>query len=583
MPHMLPHGPAGHWPGRSAPAGPRPAACLLLFGLCVALLAVALGLALVLHQVVAGVALLCAVVAVLGWQLARQHRFRQAAERDMRRSEGTFRTYFDHCADGIMVVRVEPDGGLVYEDVNRAAAAIMGIDAAAAIGRAPRDLWPPERARFIETQMRRCITGDAPPACGRTIELPPGPRKLRLTLAAVRDDGGRAHHIVTSVLDVTDRDMLEDQLRQAQKMEAIGRLTAGVAHDFNNLLQAVAGSLELLLDEVADLPTAREYAEITMRSAQRGAQLTHYLLAFARKQVLVPRVVALPELLSGFVAVLRRAIGPRFVLEVACAPDTPPAFADPGQIDVALLNLILNARDAMPEGGTLRIEARAAAAPCPQAPPGLAPGDYVVLAVVDHGTGMEPAVAARAVEPFFTTKGAKGSGLGLSMVHGFAHQSGGDVRIDSAPGRGTAVEIWLPRAAAAASPTAAPPAIRLRGAGRVLLVDDTPDVLLTIGAFVESAGYDVTRADGGEQALALLAAGERFDALVTDYAMPGLNGAALIRAALPLQPGLATLIITGFAEIDGLDTLPPTVRTLRKPFRREDLLRQLKFLTEPAG
>lgn len=503
----------------------------------------------------------------------------ELAEQARRTGEIKFHSYFDHVADGILMLRMEADGRFVYEEVNPAAEVILGLASTAVIGREPREVWPVERAAFIEARMRQCVAEGIPITTARAVDLPDGERKLCMTLALVRDSAGRVQRLVQSVLDVTERTRLEEQLRHSQRMEAIGRLTAGVAHDFNNLLQAQMGSLELLLDEVVDPSAAREYAELTLRSAERGAQLTHHLLAFARKQVLQPKAVQLPRMLSELSIVLRRTIGPQIDVTVECAPDLPAAYADPGQIEVALVNLALNARDAMEAGGELLIEASGATVDA-SAPEGLRGGDYVVLTVTDDGTGMPAETLEHACEPFFTTKGVNGSGLGLSMVQGFARQSGGELRISSTLGQGTSVEIWLPCAATEAPAPAPASVARLQGSGRILLVDDAPDVLLTTGAFLQGAGFDVVRAASGDHALVVLAAGERFDALVTDYAMPALNGADLILKALRLQPSLPALIITGFAEITGIENLPGQIQVLRKPFRREELVRRVKRLLE---
>jgi nitrogen-specific signal transduction histidine kinase/CheY-like chemotaxis protein len=371
----------------------------------------------------------------------------------------------------------------------------------------------------------------------------------------------------------------EAVLRQSQKMEAIGRLTAGIAHDFNNLLQAQLGSLELLQDEVADRPTGRKFASIAISTAERGAQLTHYLLAFSRKQVLQPKQVHLQNLLGSIREVLPRLLGSRITVRVAIEAHLPPAFADISQVETALLNLALNARDAMPEGGELAIEAHASSAG-PGAPPALLDGNYIVISVNDTGCGMDPITMAQACEPFFTTKGSMGSGLGLSMVHGFARQSGGDLRLTSAPGQGTRAEIWLPldKSYTSECPSLRPARIEGRRAGRVLLVDDAEDVLLTLSTFLQGTGYQVVSVDGGQAALDVLAQDGEFDVLVTDYAMPELDGMALLREMAAIRPGLPALIVTGFADVALDQDLPAPVHLLRKPFRRDELMRALDAL-----
>ena len=360
----------------------------------------------------------------------------------------------------------------------------------------------------------------------------------------------------------------QEALRQAQKLEAIGQLAAGVAHDFNNILQGVMGGLELLLDEVEADGTAREIAELALHSARRGSGLTHHLLAYARKQVLQPKRVEVAPFLAEMQQLLARTLGPHVSVEVRADPVAPSIEVDPGQLHTALLNLALNAAHSMPGGGKLSLNAREIE------------NDHrwVVVAVTDTGTGMDKATLAKACEPFFTTKGLDGTGLGLSMVQGFAEQSGGHVRIASAPGQGTTVMLWLPVAATPPSGSGRPqvPQAALRGSGRILLVDDVAEVLVTAGVSLERAGFKVTRVNGGEQALAALAmggSGTRCDALVTDYAMPGMNGMGLIEQARALQPGLPALLITGFAEVaGGTEPLPESVTVLRKPFQRRELV-----------
>ena len=384
---------------------------------------------------------------------------------------------------------------------------------------------------------------------------------------------GRVEGALAAFQDVTGRQAQakalresEAQLLQAQKLETIGRLAAGVAHDFNNVLQGVAGGLELVLDDVRPGTPAHEFATIALGSARRGASLTQHLLSYARKQVLEPKLLQVGGLLSDMQPTLARTLGPHVAVELRIEPALPPVLVDPGQLETALLNLAINGAHAMPGGGTLRLAARRDGED----------GERVVVAVGDTGAGMDEATLARVFEPFFTTKGAQGSGLGLSMVQGFAGQSGGEVRIGSVPGQGTTVELRLPTA----QPPASSPGRRqgglaepLRGLGRVLLVEDAPDVLATAKAFLERAGFQVVQARSGSRALALLSSGEqRFDALVSDYAMPGINGVDLIRQARVIQPELPALLITGFAEVGGQEPLPEAMAVLRKPFQRSRLV-----------
>ncbi|MBY0332211.1 MAG: response regulator [Acetobacteraceae bacterium] len=373
---------------------------------------------------------------------------------------------------------------------------------------------------------------------------------------------------------MAERSRVEEQLRQSQKVETIGQLTGGVAHDFNNLLMAVLGNLTLLRKRLPpEDARAQRLIEGAVQGAQRGAALTHRLLAFARRQDLRPEPVDLAGLVSGMEQLLRRSLGPRIELAVAAAPALPPAMADANQVELALLNLAVNARDAMPGGGRLTI---AVGLLDPGARPArLGPGDYLSVAVRDEGEGMPPEVLARAVEPFFSTKPlGQGTGLGLSMVHGLARQLGGDLVLSSTPGSGTTAEILLPVATAVARdaalrteeatpPGAVPPS-------RVLLVDDDPLVLSGTADMLLDLGHVVVEANSGARALAALRDGVEVDLLATDYAMPGMTGLQLVQAARQLRPGLPVLLATGFAEL-AEGAVPADVPRLAKPYRQDQL------------
>jgi PAS domain S-box-containing protein len=371
---------------------------------------------------------------------------------------------------------------------------------------------------------------------------------------------------LSSIVDISERTKLEAQLRQSQKMEAVGRLTAGVAHDFNNLLQALTGGLEMLLDHVSDRPSAWEYGRIALRAARRGGDVTHRLLAFSRQQQLVSRAVPVRQLFEDVKDLVAGTFGPNIRLTVAPIFGDPTIMADAAQLQAAIINLAMNARDAMDGNGPLTLSTYAQDDPENST---LKSGGFIIIAVEDTGIGMDAATVAQACEPFFTTKGLAGSGLGLSMVQGFARQSGGDLRIVSAVGRGTRVEIWLP--SVRPPEAAAHPVVRQESNGHILLVDDEADVLITIGAFLRSSGYLVTSVETGDKALARLLAGERFDAIVTDYAMPGLNGLNLLRQAREVDPTLPGLIISGYYEL-GTGGALDGAAILRKPFTRAQLI-----------
>jgi signal transduction histidine kinase len=373
----------------------------------------------------------------------------------------------------------------------------------------------------------------------------------------------------------------EAALAQAQKMEAVGRLTGGIAHDFNNLLTAVVGNLELLQLRVADDERALRLAGAAFQAAMRGARLTSQLLAFSRTQHLSLKVIDVNAVLRGTDELLAHTIGPLIELRLLPEPAIRPVLADANQLELALLNLAINARDAMPEGGRLTIATgRQAIAPGENGDGelDLNPGRYVVISVSDTGTGMPPEVLARAMEPFFTTKGiGQGTGLGLSQVYGIARQSGGDLRIESSPGRGTTVRILLPEARRSARPesgTTIDPA-NVRGAdedrlGTVLVIDDDEDVRGIFVEGLEAYGYRVYEAANGPSALEMLEQGLDVDVAVVDFAMPTMNGAALARAARGLRPGLPIVFASGHADIGAFDTLPSAI-ILRKPVQIGEL------------
>jgi PAS domain S-box-containing protein len=366
----------------------------------------------------------------------------------------------------------------------------------------------------------------------------------------------------------------EEQLRQAQKMEAIGQLTGGVAHDFNNLLTGVLGNLELLEPRLRD-ERSTKLVQAASRSAWRGAQLTQQLLAFARRQVLTAKPTDLNAAVNGMSDMLRRTIGEHGVgLRTVLAPSLWPSLVDATQIEVAILNLAINARDAMPVGGRVVIATRNIPAGARDLPPELRAGDYVMISVTDSGEGMTPETLAKAFDPFFTTKGVgKGTGLGLSQVYGLARQSGGTARIRSTLGQGTTAEIYLPRAAALSTETSAEAETAWPTPQRrtVLVADDQDDVREVIVAHLEALGYRCVAASNGQLALDLLGGGGNIDILLVDYAMPGLSGMDVIQAARKTNPGLAVVLTTGYAQGEVLRDRLERVLLLKKPFRTQEL------------
>jgi PAS domain S-box-containing protein len=369
-----------------------------------------------------------------------------------------------------------------------------------------------------------------------------------------------------------EREVALAQLFQAQKMEAVGKLTGGVAHDFNNLLMAVLTNLDLLGKRLPDEPAFARLLSGAVQAAERGATLTQRLLAFARRQDLQPRPVDLPTLVRGLEDLLQRSVGPLVRIEIQALERLPPAKVDPHQLELALLNLAVNARDAMPTGGRLTLaltQDRIGAA----APVELTPGPYLRIDVIDDGSGMDAVTLQRAIEPFFSTKGpGKGTGLGLSMVHGLAVQSGGALHLRSQPGVGTTASLWLPLAeagqAAAEEPT--PRTVEQPSQhATILVVDD--DMLVRMGtvSLLEELGHTVVDASDGPAALEILRERGDIDLVVTDYAMPGMNGVALVLAARERRPGLPALLVTGYVELPA--NSPVALPRLIKPYREVEL------------
>jgi PAS domain S-box-containing protein len=385
----------------------------------------------------------------------------------------------------------------------------------------------------------------------------------------------------------------EATLRQSQKMEAVGQLTGGLAHDFNNLLTGITGSLELLATRLSQgkITEVDRYLNVAQGAAKRAASLTHRLLAFSRRQTLAPKPTDMNQLVAGMDDLIRRTVGPAVRVEVAHAPGLWAVLADPNQLENALLNLCINARDAMPDGGSLIIETGNRLLEDSEARTlELCAGEYVSLSVSDTGGGMTAEVIARAFDPFFTTKPlGEGTGLGLSMVYGFTRQSGGQACISSEPGRGTKVCLYLPRYTGdlgVVEPSANAQKV-LRGDGEtVLVVDDEPSVRLLIHEVLDELGYKVLEAETGAAGLQILDSAGRVDLLVTDVGLPGgMNGRQLADAALVSRPDLKVLFITGYAEnaVMGDGCLKPGMHVLTKPFSLDALGARVKEIVAASA
>jgi signal transduction histidine kinase/CheY-like chemotaxis protein len=377
---------------------------------------------------------------------------------------------------------------------------------------------------------------------------------------------------------IAERERVETVLRQAQRLEAVGQLTSGVAHDFNNLLMVVLGNIRQMQKTLTD-PAIQRRLKMMAQAAERGAQLTAQMLAFSRRQRLEPRAVDLNDTVGGMRDLLQATMGGSVRIETLLQAELWAAMIDPTQIELVILNLAINARDAMEVGGTLTVETANVILDAPARPEEPAAGDYVMVAVTDTGSGMSQDVLDKVFEPFFTTKEiGKGSGLGLSQVFGLAKQSGGGVRIDSAPGAGTSVRVFLPRAAGL--PQAEP--VDGRGAAepapkdlKVLLVDDDSAVREVTAGLLQDLGYRVVEAGSGGAALDVLDCQDEIDLLLVDFAMPGMNGAEVAREVHARRPGLPILFVTGYADTEALSAAGDD-GILRKPFLERDLADKLR-------
>ena len=410
-----------------------------------------------------------------------------------------------------------------------------------------------------------------------------GKYRYFLDQAVVLADGS----VAGTVRDITEYRHLEDQLLQAQKMDAVGKLTGGIAHDFNNLLASVLSGLSLIERRAELNPKAREVLEMTRHAAEQGKQLVNRMLAFSRRQPLSPRVVDLTEVSRSLAAMLPPLLGGMVQLQWEAEDGLWPAFADAAQLELAVMNLVINARDAMPSGGTITIRLMNRSRPA--GIPNLPLGQYVVISVGDTGVGIEADLLPQVLEPFFTTKDVgKGTGLGLSTAYGFATQSGGTLRIDSAVGKGTTVELWLPRSKAAPpqpSNGSSPARIdRKPYPARILLVDDSASLRNLTQMQLAEEGYAVACAAGGAEALAMIEQDtQKFDVIVSDFAMPLMSGLDVIRFARTMRPSWPCVLITGYADADALADRPPDVPLVFKPFKTAEVVLAIQQALEGTG
>jgi len=526
----------------------------------------------------------------------------EESRRQLSESEAKYRALFNSMDEGFCIIEFldGPDGPLsdyIHVEANDAYARHAGIPNV--VGQKVREMVPDEAEEWVR------IYGDVL-RTGRSIRFE---RELvatgrHLDLAAFRIEPPEKRQVAVLFQDITNRreaeialqelnvtlenrvaqavaENLRDQQKLAQanaqmhemaKLETLGQLTGGVAHDFNNLLTPIVGALDMLRRQHSD-ERSNKLISGALQASQRAATLVQRLLSFARRQHLEARTIDVGELVEGMHDLLQRTIGPHIPVEVEITEGLPPARIDPGQLELAVLNLAVNARDAMPGGGQLKLVVDQVVATKGD---GVAPGDYVRLSVQDVGVGMDEATLSKAVEPFFTTKGqGEGTGLGLSMVHGLAAQSGGLFKIRSAVGVGTTAEIWLPAVQGRADGLRKgdDELVDQPRRARILLVDDEPLVRLATAEMLREMGHQVTEAESGSAALAKLQSDDEFDLLITDYLMPAMRGSELAEEARKLSPKIPVLLLTGYAHLAKGEAVG--IPRLAKPFREADLAREV--------
>jgi PAS domain S-box-containing protein len=504
--------------------------------------------------------------------------------------EALITTFYNHSSEYHAVIAETDDGRFRYDEANPALLRMYGKTRAELIGHMVDEVFKPETAAELTAHLRACLAAGTP----YRYERQNGDAIVEAVATPVPEANGKTRRLVVSARDITEHRHLEQQLRQSQKMEAVGQLTGGLAHDFNNLLTGVTGSLELMEKrfEQRRLNDIDRYLHAAKGAAKRAAALTHRLLAFSRRQTLDPKPTDVNSLVSDMEELIRRTIGPHITFEFVGAIGLWRTLTDPHQLENALLNLCINARDAMPHGGRLTVETcnrwideRGARTR------DLAAGQYISLCVTDNGTGMSAEVISRAFDPFFTTKPlGEGTGLGLSMVYGFARQSGGQTRIYSEVGKGTMVCLYLPRCAEPNQETVKEGEIAelehtVLGE-TVLVVDDEQTVRMLITDVLEELGYTAIDAGDGKAGLQILESKRQIDLLITDVGLPGgMNGRQLADAGTTLRPDLKVLFITGYAEnaVIGDGHLKPGMHVLTKPFGIDALANRITSILNSRG
>jgi len=504
--------------------------------------------------------------------------------RQLAASEAQFRAVFEAALEVMVLLR--PDGTVLA--VNNRREAWRHEDPSEAVG---QKLWDAPTMQAYPQHIPVMRKGIATAARGKVfttevkMEREGSPTSyLDVSVQPVRGEDGAILYLLFEARDITDLKAAQEQLRQSQKMEALGQLTGGIAHDFNNLLTVVVGGLDIIAKR-ADDPKLKRYAENALAAAERGARLTGQLLAFSRVQRLEVRPTLVAPLIESMRPLLRNVLGPGIDKQFALDESIMPVMADPTQLEVAVLNLAINARDAMPNGGVLSFATKAVRV---KGDNEIEDGDYIELTITDTGSGMPPEVVQRAFDPFFTTKEVgKGTGLGLSMVYGMARQSGGAARIESAPGKGTSVRLLLRRAENApdeAAPARTEPerTVEAPAPMSILVIDDDPDVRGFIVAALEEQGYRVRQAGDGREGLADFER-DMPDLVVLDFIMPGLSGADVARHIRARNPEQPILFVSGYSETDAVKRTAPDAPLLAKPFRADTLHKAVRGALTPAG
>jgi PAS domain S-box-containing protein len=509
------------------------------------------------------------------------------AERERDQNQAFLKAVIDSVPTAIFVKDART---LQYVFVNNAGEKYLNAPQHALSGKTTAEVLATQTADEIALRDRAAVESRAVSTSeGHSLDTPAlGTRILNTTRVPILDADGEPQFLLGVVEDVTERREFERQLRQAQKMDAVGQLTGGVAHDFNNILTVITSTIDILAEAVADQPVPRKITEMISQAADRGSRLTRHLLAFARKQPLRPEQINVNELILEATVLLKASLGEQIEIRTLLDQEAWEAMVDRPQLTTALLNLAVNARDAMPEGGRLTVEtSNFLSHPKDHAPDwDIPPGEYVMLAVSDTGIGIPEAIREKVFEPFFSTKGVgQGTGLGLSMVYGFVKQSGGQIRICSEEGHGTTIRVYLPRAAGV--PVTELPDIPSSEGGNeaILVVEDDPLVRQQATRLLTGLGYKTAEAAGPAEALTMIDSGTEFDLVFTDVVMPGMNGWQLAEQVRRRQPDARIVFTSGYTENTLVDEgrIPNGVLLLSKPYRKQELARIVRRALDRAA